>query len=115
MQACKRFGIPLCGVLLLIAGCRPHSSSVRAGADWTGPIDPVCGVGVPVTAEAIRKQHEGREFLLCSESCAGRFAANPSLYRQGYCACPELHPDCECGHCQDVKARRPPAVPCDCD
>lgn len=114
MHACKTLGLTLSVGLILLVGCASHSTSVRAGKDWTGPVDPVCGVGVPASAEAVQKEYEGKKIVLCSATCADKFAANPSLYRQGYCACPELHPDCECGHCQDVKARRPPTEPCDC-
>jgi YHS domain-containing protein len=48
--------------------------------DATRSVDPVCGMEVSATREAIRLTWHGREWLLCSERCLERFSAAPDRY-----------------------------------
>jgi YHS domain-containing protein len=43
-------------------------------------VDPVCGMAVDRADARHRFSHEGREFLFCSASCRGRFAAEPAAF-----------------------------------
>jgi Cu+-exporting ATPase len=43
-------------------------------------IDPVCGMTVDPATAAYRHEHEGREYLFCSESCLHRFKAEPQRF-----------------------------------
>lgn len=45
--------------------------------------DPVCGMSVRPGSEADRIEHDGAEYLFCSESCAKKFRADPTHYLHG--------------------------------
>ena len=45
----------------------------------TQAVDPVCGMQVAADCE-YRYTHEGTEYLFCSNSCRGKFAATPEKY-----------------------------------
>lgn len=42
--------------------------------------DPVCGMSVNAAPHSHHSEYEEREFFFCSEKCAGRFNADPSLF-----------------------------------
>jgi len=42
-------------------------------------IDPVCGMKVAQSTE-LRRRHEGKEYLFCSEGCLNKFNADPGRY-----------------------------------
>jgi len=41
--------------------------------------DPVCGMNVAPSTE-LRRRHEGKEYLFCSEGCLRKFVADPERY-----------------------------------
>jgi YHS domain-containing protein len=43
-------------------------------------IDPVCGMNVEETNNALRTTFQGRTFFFCSEECKRTFEANPDHY-----------------------------------
>ncbi len=54
--------------------------SVGPTDDGGSKRDPVCGMAVEAGKEAAREEHEGREYLFCSEGCAEKFRADPARY-----------------------------------
>ena len=46
-------------------------------------IDPVCGMGVEDTPQALRAVYEGRTYIFCSESCRERFEESPEEFIDG--------------------------------
>ena len=40
-------------------------------------VDPICGMTVAVTADALRADHDGRTYYFCGRSCVRRFLADP--------------------------------------
>jgi xanthine dehydrogenase accessory factor len=42
--------------------------------------DPVCGMDVVVSPDALRLEHAGRAFYFCAAECRRRFAADPARY-----------------------------------
>ncbi|MEA2662532.1 MAG: xanthine dehydrogenase accessory factor [Chloroflexota bacterium] len=56
--------------------------STRAGAQvaMAAPleaIDPICGMSVAITADAINATHDGTTYYFCAEGCRRRFLADP--------------------------------------
>ena len=43
-------------------------------------IDPVCGMTVTPTPDALRAEHEGATYYFCAPSCRERFEADPTRY-----------------------------------
>jgi xanthine dehydrogenase accessory factor len=43
-------------------------------------VDPVCGMSVAVTADALRHTHVGRVFYFCGPGCRQAFADDPHRY-----------------------------------
>ncbi len=41
-------------------------------------VDPICGMTVAVTPSAVSATHDGVAYYFCSESCRGRFLADPA-------------------------------------
>ncbi len=42
--------------------------------------DPVCGMSVTVSAEAITREHAGKTYYFCAETCAANFAKAPQIF-----------------------------------
>jgi Cu+-exporting ATPase len=43
-------------------------------------VDPVCGMTVDVTPDAITSQHAGHTYYFCSEGCKKRFERDPKPF-----------------------------------
>lgn len=59
-----------------------HMHDMNHNATETTPTakDPVCGMSVTVTDDAITQDHDGRTYYFCSEHCAGTFEKSPREY-----------------------------------
>ena len=69
--------------LLQIGLGAPANPEVTVDPLPTAPkvdIDPVCGMEVPVTPDALRYVHDGKTYSFCSAGCRERFAADPARY-----------------------------------
>ena len=42
--------------------------------------DPVCGMSVTVSADAITREHDGKTYYFCGETCATNFAKAPQIF-----------------------------------
>jgi YHS domain-containing protein len=42
--------------------------------------DPVCGIQVKLETSPAESEYNGQTYYFCSDSCKGRFDANPELY-----------------------------------
>jgi xanthine dehydrogenase accessory factor len=51
----------------------PQQAPAKAEA-----IDPICGMSVAITPDALRAEHEGATYYFCSRSCVRRFLADPA-------------------------------------
>ncbi len=55
--------------------------------------DPVCNMEIDVDSAAAQEEYQGATWYFCSESCHGKFQADPAQYVQS-----ETQPDQEPGH-----------------
>ncbi|MCI0686797.1 MAG: XdhC family protein [Sporichthyaceae bacterium] len=74
-------------VLAEIVATRPRARMTgEAGSAVPDPaeaVDPVCGMTVAVTADALVLQHAGRQWYFCGSGCRDAFAADPDRYLAG--------------------------------
>jgi len=54
--------------------------------------DPVCGMEISENSAAAQESYQGKTWYFCSESCHGKFQADPAQYAQ-----PETLKDPVCG------------------
>ena len=67
-------------------------------------IDRVCTMQIDKSsAETLTKN--GYTYYFCSNNCKTTFEKNSTKYA---CICPQLHEECDCGHCAGK------SVPCEC-
>ncbi len=52
-------------------------SAQRAVAAPQEAIDPICGMTVAITADAINATHDGTRYYFCTEGCRRRFLVDP--------------------------------------
>lgn len=45
--------------------------------------DPVCGMAVKDSAQALRSSYGGQTYLFCSSTCQDRFLADPQRFGDG--------------------------------
>ncbi len=50
----------------------------RLTAEPREGIDPICGMTVAITPNALRAEHEGSTYYFCGEGCRRKFLANPA-------------------------------------
>jgi len=55
--------------------------------------DPVCNMEIDVDSAAAQEEYQGTTWYFCSESCHGKFQADPAQYAR-----PETLADPEPGH-----------------
>ncbi|HEX5503644.1 MAG TPA: hypothetical protein VFW96_13555 [Thermomicrobiales bacterium] len=60
---------------LAIEGTRPAGDGAPAGAAPETAIDPICGMTVALTADALTLTHDGATHAFCSTACRDLFAA----------------------------------------
>jgi YHS domain-containing protein len=92
-------------VLILSIGFSITSIKGLARAEVRGMvIDRVCTMQIDkASAETLTK--DGYTYYFCSSNCKTAFAKNPEKYAF---ICPQLHVECNCGHCTGA------GVPCKC-
>ncbi|HUG55664.1 MAG TPA: XdhC family protein [Candidatus Limnocylindrales bacterium] len=61
-------------ILAEIVQLRPRA----AAAQPETAIDPICGMTVAITADALRADHEGRAYYFCATGCLRRFVRDPA-------------------------------------
>ncbi|HEY7174826.1 MAG TPA: XdhC family protein [Micromonosporaceae bacterium] len=61
------------------AGSAPHTPANGSGESVVA-VDPVCGMDVAVTPNAIRTQHGGVDYYFCGSGCKAAFRADPHRY-----------------------------------
>ena len=64
-------------ILSEILSTRAAAGSRPAVAAPEEAIDPICGMTVAITADAINATHDGVTFYFCAEGCRRRFLADP--------------------------------------
>ncbi|MBT1161585.1 HAD-IC family P-type ATPase [Bifidobacterium sp. SO1] len=57
-----------------------HMHMNAAPTDGETATDPVCGMTVAVTADAITREYEGKTYYFCGEHCANNFAKAPQIF-----------------------------------
>ena len=103
---------PLLAIALFAAGCDSHDHG--APAPSVKKLDPVCGMESDPATAKIKASHEGKEFGFCSDTCKTTFEKEPSRYAMGFCPCGKTMPDCSCGHCKALAAKKAPTERCAC-
>lgn len=62
-------------ILAEIVQLRPRASATAAMPETA--IDPICGMTVAVTPDALRADHEGRTYYFCAQGCVRTFLRDP--------------------------------------
>ncbi|KAB8288664.1 ATPase [Bifidobacterium ramosum] len=57
-----------------------HMHMHAAPTDGETATDPVCGMTVAVTADAITREYNGKTYYFCGEHCANNFAKAPQIF-----------------------------------
>ncbi len=65
---------------LISARPRPQQAQEAEGPVMTEAVDPVCGMTVAVTAQALSVVHVGRAVYFCGPGCQHAFADDPARY-----------------------------------
>ncbi len=101
---------------LALAACDGHDPSMHSPAapSVAKELDPICGMEADPATAKVKATYEGREFGFCSDSCKTTFEKEPSRYAMGYCPCGKAMPDCKCGHCKAIAAKKAPTEACPC-
>ena len=62
------------------AGTVPAESTARPAELGTTALDPVCGMTVTITADALAAEHAGQMFYFCGSGCKVAFTDDPHRY-----------------------------------
>lgn len=65
-------------ILAEILSLRPRAGQAVAAATPAEAIDPICGMTVAITADALRAEHAGTTYHFCAPGCRRRFLADPA-------------------------------------